>query len=290
MSEFNYCLVKKNKIYEQIQDMLDEEDISMNNINHNFKVQNELGKIIKKANFIQLSNVFNTSDELLEQIFVDITENNKQEGMQGNTIFLFANTKYSFEVIYLEDLNKKQTDVNLNEFATITNMELEPIFNDCAIVKIGYESGSHIHKKINQDDIIEIIVNCFYHKGVLVQEDGSIKELEYSGDNPCLMLGLSFKMQASFQLLGLHFVPYIEPSDKINEKASKIFGNEIKGRVFFIVLSPVNGKKFWNLDKEGFEMIYSILQDEEKVKKIDDEIDIEKKAVNPFFLIKKYCI
>ncbi len=290
MSEFNYCLVKVNKIYQQIQDMLDEEDISMNNTNHNFKVQHELGKIIKQATFINFSNIFNTSDELLEQIFVDITEKNKEDGMQGNTLLLFANTRYSFEVIYLEDLRKKQIEDNLNEFATITNLELEPIFNDCGIVKVGYENGTHVHKKITQNDIIEIITNCFYHKGVLVQEDGSLKELEYSGDNPCLMLGLSFKMCASFQLLGLHFVPYIEPSDKINEKASKIFGNETKGRVFFIVLSPVNGKKFWSLEKEGFDMILSILSDEEKVKKIDAEIETEKKAVNPFFLIKKYCI
>ena len=38
MSNFNYCLVQTNKIYEQIQDMLDLEELSMNNPNDNSKV------------------------------------------------------------------------------------------------------------------------------------------------------------------------------------------------------------------------------------------------------------
>ena len=52
MSKFNYCLVQTNKIYEQIQDMLDLEEISMNNPNDNSKIFYHLEKIVSKAKFI----------------------------------------------------------------------------------------------------------------------------------------------------------------------------------------------------------------------------------------------
>ncbi len=52
MSNFNYCLVQTNKIYEQIQDMLDMEEISMNNPNDTSKVIYYLEKIVRNSKFI----------------------------------------------------------------------------------------------------------------------------------------------------------------------------------------------------------------------------------------------
>ncbi len=291
MGDFNYCFIGTNKIYADIQDMLDLEDISMNNPNHYSKVIYHLEKLVSKAKYIQIKPAYKDKDEFKEQLFVDITEKIKEkEGFQGNTLMLSASTLGSYEVIYFEDLLKKQTEENLNELVTISNLEMEPIFNDCAIVKISYDSGEHVHQRINIDDIQKIVKNCFYHTGVLISEDGSLKELDFPGDNVSLIIGNTFKMGTPFFLAGLQIVPYIEESKKPNKKASDIMDSEINGRLFLAVLSPMGGKKFWNMDIETINCLLKLSKDQEKLKKIDQEIDEKNKAVNPFFLIKKYCI
>ncbi len=291
MGDFNYCLVKTNKIYADIQDMLDLEEISMNNPGHNSKVQYHLEKLVRASKFIEVKPVFENKDNMLEQLFVDITDKIKeQDGFQGNTLLLLANTSNSYEVIYMEDLRKKQTDDNLNELATISNLDMEPIFNDCGIVKVSYETGTHIHKKITLKDIESIVYNCFYHKGVIVSEDGSMQELDFSGDKPDITLGNTFKMATPFFIAGLQLVPYIELGKNINQKATDLIGIEIKGRVFFAVLSPMGGKRFWNMEIPTLNMLLSLAKDNDKLSKIDQELDEKNKACNPFFLIKKYCI
>ncbi len=291
MSNFNYCLVQTNKIYEQIQDMLDMEEISMNNPNDTSKVIYHLEKIVRNSKFISIKPVLETKELLLEDLFVNITEKVKdQDGFQGNTLMLSANTSHSFEIIYLEDLRKKQTDDKLNELATISNLDMEPIYNDCGIVKVSYETGTHVHKKITLEDICSIVVNCFYHKGVMVSEDGSMLELDFSGDKPDLTIGNRFKMATPFIIAGLQLVPYIEESQKVNPKASELTGVEIKGRVFFAVLSPMGGKKFWNMEIPTINMLLSLVKDKSKLEKIDQELDEKDKSINPFFLVKKYCI
>jgi hypothetical protein len=291
MGDFNYCLVTTNKLYAEIQDMLDLEEISMNNPNDNSKIFYNLGLIVKKAKYIEVKPLFNGKDELLEQLFVDITDKVKdKEGFQGNTLMILANTSYSYEVIYLEDLSKKQTDNELNELATISNIELEPIFNDCGIVKISYETGTHIHSQITSEDIENLIINCFYHKGVVILEDGSMKELDFPGDKPDIILGNVFKKGTPFFLAGIQIEPYNETGNKLNEKASEFLGIDVKGIVFFAVLSPMGGKKFWNMEIPTMNMLLQLANDKDKLTQIDNELDEKNKACNPFFLIKKYCI
>jgi hypothetical protein len=182
---------------------------------------------------------------------------------------------------------KPKLDDDINQLATISNIDLEPILNDSAIVKTGYSDGNPVCESITIDDICEIMINNFYHKGILIDEDGNIKELTYSGDNPTIILGNKFQKCDSGDVLGLLILPWVEKSEKVNLLASKILGIEIKGRVFLMTFSPITNKRHWNLSKEVIENIIKILDDKDKKVKIYDVIDKENKQSNPFYLIKK---
>lgn len=304
MEKLNYCLVKKNKFYESIQDMLDLEDLSMNKPDDTENIIYKLKSLLSKSKFIEIKGIDKdkyigktdkdfTPNDLLEQIIVDITETNKNENIQGNTLLLYANNKYSFEVIYMENLIDEQEDSNINQFLSITNINLEPIYFDGGIIKTNYETNVPYNDKITIDDILEIIVSSFYHKGLMIEPEGKTTEILFSGDNPSILIGHNFKAESVIELLGLSFVPFVEKEDKNskpNECVNSVFSTKFKGRVYLTLLSPISTKRHWNLNKEMFDDIKNIIDKEDIVKKIYEDIDKENKIVNPFFLIKKYCI
>ena len=114
-------------------------------------------------------------------------------------------------------------------------------------------------------------------------------ELKYSGDNPTLILGNRFKKGEVGEVFGITMLPWIEPSEKENKIASKLLGTNIKGRIFIMIFSPISNKKHWNLTKNTVDNILKILEDEEKTKKINEEIEKQTKQLNPFNLIKKFA-
>lgn len=288
MSEYNYCLIKKNKIYEQIYDMLEIEELSMSNPDHDNKIIYELEKIIKKAKFIEIKKSESNKDDLLAEMMIAITSEH-EPGLQGNTMLLHANDDYYYEVIYMENPSNKnfKKDEHINEFASISNIELEPIMKDCVFVKTGYTDGVAVCKAITIDDICEILINNFYHKGILIEDNGKIIEITYSGDNPTIVLGNKFQKGDTGDVLGLTILPWVEPNENKNEIASKILGTSIKGRVFLMTFSPISCKRHWSLSKETIDNILKVLDNKEKINKVYDEIDKQNKQVNPFYLIKK---
>ncbi len=291
MSGLNYCLIKKNKIYESVQDMMDLEELSMNNPNDNDKVFDKLTNLIKKSKFIELKGNEKDTNSLLEEIMIGITTDNKSENIQGNTLLLYGNDEAYYEVIYMENLiEKKKNNDDLNQFCSMSNTLLEPIYGDCAIVKTGLEKDKHIPKIITMNDICEIFINNFYHKGIIINTDGTTKELIYSGDTPHLVIGEKFKRSGEINVLGLILVPWIEDGKELNGVASKLFGSEIKGRIFLTVLSPVTSKRYWSITIENLNNILTILEDKEKTNQIGNDIIESNYTINPFFLIKKYCI
>ena len=144
--------------------MLDLEEISMNNPNDNSKIFYNLGLIVKKAKYIEVKPVFNGKDELLEQLFVDITDKVKdKEGFQGNTLMILANTSYSYEVIYLEDLSKKQTDNELNELATISRHDL---VNGQKVIYSPIKNLTDLYLQYNPNNIIMLQSSDSYFKSL----------------------------------------------------------------------------------------------------------------------------
>lgn len=290
MGDFNYCFVSKNNLYDEIREMIEEEELSMSRFDDTDEIIYQIKKIVLGAKYLKIKySEEPDSNKLIEQIMMDITEENQSNEMQGNTLLLHSNDSYYYEVIYLENMINHDRDINeINELATISNIETEPILKDCAIVKTGYLDGKPVCKEITREDIFEIVVNNFYHVGLLINEDGTMKEIKYSGDNPLLIIGNTFVKGDIGDILGITVLPWVESKGtKENIVASKLLCTNVKGRVFLMTFCPITNKKHWNITQQIAEDILKILDSPEKTKQIYDEIEKEKKNVNPFYLIKK---
>lgn len=291
----NFCLIKKNKLYGEIYDVLEDEELSMHNPDHTTKIQYQIDKITNNYLKIEISSIYTSTKSIAEDALCAITANNNNLNIQGNTLLINGDTNTMYEILYMEDLTSNAVFNldDMNEFGAISNIELVPIYNDCAIFKTNYSDGILKGAPITSSDISNIIFNNFYHTGTMINTDGTMNEIIFSGDNPSRLIGNNYTQGTANNILGLSIVPYYENLIEgctldVNHKASELFKTNINGRVFVAVLCPVTGKKTWSINSESITDIISILRNSDKVQKIDDEIDDGNRLVNPFYLIKKY--
>jgi hypothetical protein len=102
------------------------------------------------------------------------------------------------------------------------------------------------------------------------------------------MIGSSFKMTDTIQLLGLTWAIFVEKDSKIdNTIVSEFMSKPVKGRAFITVLCPITNKKFNNITLNEFKDILELLKDKNKVDSINKDY-MENINLNPFFLINKY--
>jgi hypothetical protein len=230
--EFNYTLLQKNNIYEQIYDLLEDNDLSMNNNNHYESIKNHIARLFTKSHkSIQISESFTTKEDMFEELMVNITKNNDDECLQGNTLLSYANDDNMYELVFLENIKKEYNDNELNQFASISNIELAPVYGDCGIVKTCYENGSLINKQMNINDIIQIIMGNFYHSGVMINTDGTMLELDFPGDNPNIKIGPKFKQQSPINVFGLVLVGYFEDYDQTQAQAQAQVQDKVQDKV-----------------------------------------------------------
>lgn len=300
----NFCTIPLNKLYDDILNILEQEKLSMNNPNDYDKIVYEIEKIQKKSNF-SISNKYNKS-KILEQIVYKLKENdsyfNTDNVMQGNSMLLFADDDYMYDLLYLDniaDMSAKKIPIEyLNEFATISNYNLEPIYYDSCILKSDYRDGTIKMSLMSDKDITNLILSNYYHKGVMISTDGKMDELRYTGDNPRFIIGNDFNEYKKTTILNLTVLLYKDSSNEINELSSKLIEEEIRGRVFIMFLCPERNSKFWDITTVTIENILKIMDNKEKkINLLRDSEDIdptsskqENKNINPFFYIKKYCI
>jgi hypothetical protein len=302
MNNHNYCLIKENKIYQDLYEILENEELIMDNPNNNVLIQYHIKKLAEtyiNNNKITISNTFSSTDEILEDLIIEINEKTNQlddNDVQGNTLLIFANNDYMYEIIFMEKIGVEIRDTKLNQFGTISNIELAPIYGSLAIVKSSYSNGNLKNTTINKTDILELCVYVFYHKGVMINPNDSILDLEFAGDNPCIVIGTNFKQLPPLQIFGLHVVGYNEVGTEINNTATELFEKEIKGRFFITLLCPITNKKFWNIDIEIVKNLIKLLkyvngttEQKELINKLNNELNNDK-LINPFFLIKKYSM
>lgn len=298
MSLNNYCLVKKNKIYEDLYDLLEDKELIMDNPIHKDNIKFEIKNLVKSYfdKKIKLSTIFDNSEQTLEDLMVEITGNLEDETLQGNTLLMFANSNFMYEVVFMEQLGINKSDDELNQLASITNIELSPIYGNVAIIKTGFLDGTLKQSLITQEDMIDLVTDNFYHKGVIINPDGSLLELEFMGDNPNIIIGRQFKMQSPLSIFGLNLICYIEEGNQKNDVASKIYGNEVKGRLFVGILCPITNKRFWSLDIDFLKNLIKLIdystgtpEQKNKINELENELN-DDKLKNPFFLVKKYCV
>jgi len=284
----NYCVINKNEIYGELHDLVEKEELTMVNPNHEEKIKYLIGDVVKNNKNIEFiekeSNDIN--DFISEVLELLISKNPQEEDSQGNTMHVYSDINEMIEVLFIEK-DENFEDCEINEFASISNYDLQPIYNCCALFKTNYKDNKIKNKLITLKDIEKIMYNNFYHVGLLIDCDGNTKEIVFSGDLPHNFIGSSFKLGENFERLGLHLALFVEEGSRINEIATKICGAETKGRVYITLLNPPFNKKFGNFTKDLLDIILKVLNNKENVKKIEKEI-MDDKMDNAFMIINKY--
>ena len=283
----NYILIHVNKIYEDLYDLLDEKELTMNNLDHHDMIKFHIEKYIEKINYIKMGEYCDTPEERLNKIMEDLSDNTG-EHMEGNTLLVYSDDKIMYEIVFLEN-SKNQTDINLNDFGSITNIELYPIYGDCVIIKTRMQGKTLINDTIDRKDLFNIIYNNFYHTGVMINSNNDIKELIFSGDVPSTIIGNTFKTHYKNEIFGLQFIIYQESDNDSfkNELVSKLCNKDIYGRTFLCLLSPIFNKKFFNNKISILKLVTSLLEDIDKRKNIEKELG-DDKITNPFIVLSKY--
>jgi len=285
----NYCIINKNGIYGELHDLIEKEELTMLNPNHEDKIKYLIGELIKNNKEIEFADKeTNDINDIISEVFEILISKNTQQESQGNTLIVYSDINEMIEIIFIEK-DENFEDNEINEFASISNYDLQPIYNSCALFKTSYKNNNIKNTMITLKDIEKILYYNFYHIGLLIDCDNNTKEIIFSGDLPHNFIGSSFKLGENFERLGLHLALFVEEGSKVNNYASKIRGTEIKGRVYMTLLNPPYNKKFGNFTNELLDVILKILDNKEKIKKIEDEV-LNDKLDNTYLIINKYLV
>jgi hypothetical protein len=284
----NYCIINKNEIYAELHDLVEKEELTMVNPNHEEKIKYLIGDVIKNSKNIEfIDKDSNDINEFIgEVVELLISKNPQEDESQGNTMVVYSDINEMIEILFIEK-DENFEDNELNEFGSISNYDLQPIYNCCALFKTNYKNNIIKNKLITLKDIEKIMYNNFYHIGLLIDCDNNTKEIIFSGDLPHNFIGSSFKLGENFERLGLHLALFVEDGNRVNEVVSKVYGAETKGRAYITLLNPPFNKKFGNFTKELLDVILKILENKESIKKIENEV-MNDKMDNAYMIINKY--
>lgn len=289
MKKSNYCFVNKNKIYAEIFDELLDEELSMFNREHNDKIKRYLEKKIVSNNSITISETFQSNDEIISELITQITKSASTNDLQGNTVLMFADNENMYELFHMENLIKKNSDDDLNELCSISNIHLIPVYWGCGIFKSSYSTGVIRPELITLKDLANIFIQNYYHKGVMINTDGKLLEIEFTGEDPFKIIGTNFKQSNITNVIGFNLIPFIESGNELNTVGSTILGREVKGRMFISLLCPTSNKKIWDIDIKTVNDIINIIENENLYKKNQNYIDNHDtdKDINPFYFLRK---
>lgn len=252
-TSINYCLVEKNEFHTEIMDMLDEESLSMNRPDDRNKIDYEIDKIINNAPYIKISETFNDNTKMLENMTESVLNYEEKKDStyerHADNILITRdhNTKYTI-FYFLKDINDKNKVQN--DLCTLLNMETIQLYDTCGILKIKKDNEGKIQEGdiISKDDIKYLAKMLYYHKGVMIDTNGDMKEIEYFGDNVIYTIGNTFSENGKQKELYDKVIIYYEEknqSQEYNKNASMLLEEHVRGRIFIIMLSD-NSNKFWD--------------------------------------------
>jgi hypothetical protein len=278
----NYAVISPNKLHEELCEILVDNDLTMAKLEYKDSIHYQIEMYFKKCNYIQYSTGFDNPDEMFNDICRVLKENNKDD---INTIMLYSTDEYVYEMVYFENYNNKEYDEDLfNQFASITNIELLPIYDKCAVIKTNIKTNVK-STCIDYKDITNIVMKTFYHTGIMVDTDNKITEIVYISEHPYASIGTTFTKTKDIIINNLCFLLYEEKENNnvMNKKASKLFNTEIKGRVFISLISPIFYKKIWDMNSTILNLVLNSINNESVEKELDDN-----RTINPFVVINKY--
>lgn len=286
----NFCIIKANKLYQEIYDEITDEELNANKPEYFSQVKRIIENKIMTSNKISLCENYSSNETFINDILENIIHDFENKNLQGDTLLVFCDDTCTYDMIVIQDLSTNQFDNNdLNEFASLVNIEFLPVYWNVAIIKTSYINNEPRLTIINKKDIGNIFINLIYHTGVVIDVDGTITDIEFTGDDPFLIIGPNFEHFNSFEIVGFTMFPFVEKtkSNKLNEIASKLMGQQIYSRVCFVLLCPTTNKRYFNLTSNTIKNILSVIDDKTIVKNIESDSLNKEFAKNPFIVLKK---
>lgn len=285
---FNYCIIPKNNIYEEFHDLLEDNGLYMGSQDDDYEITYKIKKNIKDCSYISYSEKYDDKEKMLDSIIHSIAIDDSMNKVYADTVLLFSNEDVTYELMHVQHNKKDEIDVNLNHFATMSNCDMQPIYGKCAIIKTKHMKDKCANDIITTDDVYDIAISNFYHKGIMIDGE-EMTEIEYASDNPLKKIGNNFQNNEIINIFGFNFICYYDncENNKDNNISSKFCGKLIKKRMFVALLSFMRNKKIWNVTKSLIKKIYDIRLNEQLCNKINNEV-ANSPNENYFVILSKY--
>lgn len=287
----NYCYIGKNKIHAELYDELLDDELSMYNQEHTYKIKDWIKKKILTSKYINLSDTFSSTDDIISDLIIKITTEANSTDLQGNSLLVYADSNEMYELFYMENLVKTFDDEELNEFGSVTNIHMQPVYWGCGIFKTIYDKGELKGSIIKKEDLVNLYIYNHYHMGVMIGLDGQMTEIEFVGDEPYRTIGNGFVKSNIHNILGFNFLFYVEKDSNLtNNVVKNLCGNDVNGRVYITLLCPSTQKKIWNITSKTLKDILKILASDELTNKFETLMntgDNIGKDINSFYLVNK---
>lgn len=278
----NYAIIEPNRLHEELYELLVDKKLSMANLNDKESIEYQVEMYFKKCYYIKYSEGFDNPDLMFDDICRVLKEKYKED---INTMLLYSTDEYVYEMVYFEYSNQREHDEDeFNQFASMSNIELIPIYHRCAIMKTNIKTGIQC-TSISYKDIAHITLRNFYHSGVMIEPSKKITTVTYVTENPFISIGNTFTQGIDTVVNNFPLLMYEEKNDQkdVNEIASKIFNQELKGRIFLVLLAPIHYKKLWDLNENILQIILKSIGNSELEKELSDN-----RIANPFVVVNKY--
>jgi hypothetical protein len=274
----SFAIIPQNLFYTELYEVLTENDLNMHVAENKEMIYFYTTKLLKTL--ITINEDVIDTENLLNAIMDYAFNKTELEKAEINTILIYSDEKYMYELIYLK--NENNTDENSNQYCSVINQDMEIINGYGYIIKTNIKTLKH--EKLIMNDMVNLFLKSFYHTGLLFELNNEIKEIEFITDSPFKTLGNTFKYIRCLEYFRMTFLLYSEKSEEINENASKIFP-ETTGRSFICVLSPISNSKFWYINKKIFLRISEILSDKKLHAELIEKISDNNKTCNPYVTI-----
>lgn len=287
----NFCVIKANKFYQEIFDEIIDEELNVNKVEHQEEIKRIIEKIIMSSDKINIYENYTNEETFISTVLENIIDDYNNPNLQGETLLSFCDDNNTYEIVIIQDLSQTNiSDEYLNEFASLSNIEFLPVYWNVGMIKTTYIDNNPKITTISKKDVANVFINLIYHTAVIVDTDGNMCEIVFTGDYPFSVIGPNFEHLNSFDILGFTMFPYVEKTktDKLNEIASKIMGQEIYSRVCFVLLCPTTHKKYFNLTTKTIERIAKAIDNADIVYNIEKDSLNKEFSQNPFLLLKKY--
>jgi hypothetical protein len=138
----------------------------MYNPKHYDLIKDYIKRFLDETDYITMSDKFGATDTLFEHLFDSIIADNNaclsftneedrvDVNNQGNTILAYGDSEKAYEIVYNEFFNNefegKMVDI-INEFGSITNVDMAPIYGSCALLKTVYNKNLQIQHRYRKN-------------------------------------------------------------------------------------------------------------------------------------------